>query len=160
MWVRCGILALLSALSLNVLLSFCCAIVNGIFPTLLRTLGVGVLVSVTSLCTIGVGVLVWIGLSMVAVVIEGRGFGRGVSACRAVGVTLSFGGAVVASNVTRVRRSCCSTGASCLGMLFSSSSIFSSASISVAPLTFLLPFNACVRSSSALTIVSAGVTVG
>lgn len=128
--------------------------------TLLRTLGVGVLLSPLSLRTLGIGALVGIGLSMVAVVSEGRGFGRGVAIRRAVGVTLSFGGAVVASNVTWVRRSCRSAGASCLGMLFSISSIFSSASISAAPLTFLLPFSACVRSSKAFTIVSAGVTVG
>ena len=68
------------------------------------TLGVGVVNTVTSFCGFELGAFVWIGLSMRAVLIDDCGFGRGSPSCRNVGVTLSLGGAVVASNVTRVRR--------------------------------------------------------
>ena len=69
------------------------------------TLGVGVVNTVTSFCGFELGAFVWIGLSMRAVLIDDCGFGRGSRlSCRNDGVTLSLGGAVVASNVTRVRR--------------------------------------------------------
>ena len=113
-----------------------------------------------ALCTLGVEAAGWIGLSMVAFSIDGRLVLRAGVVCRVVGTLFSLGGAVPLSNVTFLCRSCCHSGSSCLGKLFNSSSIFSSASICASPLTFLLPFNACVRSSNALTIVSAGVTVG
>ena len=143
-------------------------IVNGVCFDFLNTLGVdgvirivvavGTVLNMSS--TLGVGTMGSIGLSMVAFSIDGR-LKVCAGALGLVVVTLiSFGSVVASSNVTRFRHSWCFSGSNCLGILFSISSNFSSASICISHFTLFLPFNAFVRSFTALTIVSAGVTVG
>ena len=135
------------------------------FPNTLGVCGViligvimGTVLNVSS--TLGVGTMGLIGLLMVAFSSDCRLKVHAGTLGLAVWTLVSFGGAVVSSKVTRFRRTCCVSGSTCLGILFSISSIFSSASICMSPLTFFTPFNAFVRSFKALTIVSAGITVG
>ena len=101
-----------------------------------------------------------IGLSMVAFSSDGRLKVRAGTFGVVVWFLVSFGGAVTSSKVTRFCRTCCVSGSTCLVILFNISSSLSNASICMSPLTFFRPFNAIVRSFKALTIVSAGVTVG
>ena len=105
------------------------------------TLGVCV-----SLATLGVSVLsTTLGVGVSLATLGAAGYG-------------SCGGFAVAPNVTRRLHSGAVVGLA--GILFRSSSIRCSVSISSMPFLFLRSFSACVRSLSAFTILSSGVKVG
>ena len=121
-------------------------IVDGVCFDFLNTLGVGGVISIVVTMgtvlnvssTLGVGTMGSIGLSMVAFSSDGRLKVRASAFGLVVWTLVSFGGAVASSKVTRFRRICCVSGSTCLGILFSISSSFSSASICMSPLTFFL----------------------
>jgi len=114
------------------------------------TLRVGI-----SLVTIGVGVsLATLGVD---VLLTTLGVGVSLATLGAAGCS-SCGGFAVALNVTHLLRSGAVVGLA--GILFRSSSICCSASISFVPFLFHRSLSACVRSLSAFTIVSSGVKVG
>ncbi len=130
---------------------------DGSFVGLACNLGDGILLTVGSLlvaCTLGVDVLV-IGLSMIAVMVDGCAIVCGVGTVACFVGLVSHGGAVVLSKVT-----CFTFVVFVFAKLLRILSIFSNASICAMPFMFFLPFKACVRSLIALTIVSACVKVG
>jgi hypothetical protein len=143
-----------------------CVIVDGACFDCLHTLGVGEVISIVVTLgtllnlssTLGVGSMGC--LSVVAFSSDSRLKVRAGTLGLVVWMLVSFGGAVASSKVTRFCHTFCVSGSTCLGIWLSISSSFSSASICMSPLTFFCPFNAFVRSFKALTIVSAGVTVG
>jgi hypothetical protein len=152
--LRYGILSIVFVLRCSLIL-FLILILVGLF---LSNVGVELVVVDLVLCTLGVGMFV-IGLSIVAVVIGA------VVVCWVALFTLglgavlfgsdSCGGFAAWSKVTHL---------GCVGavtsVLFKMLSSFLSALICFNPFTLFFLFSSCVRSFSALMIVSAGVMVG
>jgi hypothetical protein len=97
-----------------------------------------------------------ISLLAIAFVIDGCIVVLGLVANVPVVVLFFCGGAVFSLKVTCFSFSVVIF----LGMLLSCLLIFSNTLICASPSTFFLPFRACVKSSSALMVVSAGVKVG
>ncbi len=122
------------------------------------TLGGGILsirVLLVDVSTLGRGVLMVSGLLMIAVLIVVRSLADLLILFTLGAASTSCGGLVASSKVTFL------VGVLfVVGMLLRSSLIFVNASIYSIPFIFLLPLSACVMSPSALTIESAGVTVG
>ena len=97
-----------------------------------------------------------IGLSTMAFSTDNRAIDFGFVAGNTVLALISLGGAVALLKVTRISFIAWIF----VWMLLSSSLIFSNASICMLPFVFFLPFKASVKSSIALTIMSAWVKVG
>jgi hypothetical protein len=123
--------------------------------------GVALVVMDCFVCTLGVGAFM-IGLLIVAAVI-------GVVVCVRLEVVVSFGfgavslgGPVTWSKVTHLFSCSVLSGGveNIVGELFKMSSSFLSASICSTPFMLFYPFNACIRSFSALIAMPAGVSVG
>ncbi len=158
MLCRCGILARLVVASQILWCSLICLGNNFSFG-LFCTLQIGGVVAISVLVftsILEVGILFGIGLSKIAFVIDCCTVVLGFVANVLVVVVFSCGGAVFSAKVTCFSFSVVTF----LGMLLSSLLIFSNPSICASPSTFFLPFRVCVKSSSALMIVSTGVKVG
>jgi hypothetical protein len=122
------------------------------------TLGGGISsigVLLVDVSNLGGGVSKVSGLSMIAVLIVVRSLAGLLLLFTLGAASTSCGGLVASSKVTFLMGVLF-----VVGMLLRSSLIFVNALICSIPFMFLLPLRACVKSPRALTIKSAGVTVG